>query len=219
MKTLSALALLLLANCACHQQTSDGYPTTPPAYGFVARIHAHRALHCVIDDDFSAQDCDAVARRARAINAVVGFELLSPPSRMSFGEAKAEISQDPDHLRDITYVMGEDLDDGTLGLTRFGAPHAKGNERPGLSVDHYLHTELISFLPEIWEHQDAYPHVVIHELLHSVGAEHADQQGAFDSIEVPYWYPDATEEITPADEVALLAAYGCHHGILGCLLR
>jgi hypothetical protein len=174
-------------------------PTAPPTFGFHGIVSPGRDVACVIDADMTAARCDDVARAVDKIDSAVGYELLAAPRHITMAEVKALKPRDEvivvgvDSLTDL-----HDFGGVVLGVTRASEYHKDTG---------VMCLQLIVYSPEIWLDDAMMQSVVLHELLHAVGAEHAAQPGAFLSVEMPAWRPGAPTELTPGDISALRAAY------------
>jgi hypothetical protein len=192
------VSLLLLASCDCAHLSPHGLPGSPPAFGFFARVRAGRQIRCIIDEDLSREQCDEVGRAANKINAAVGFELLGVPvySDMAAFESSSDLDE-------VTWIVGAALPEtdtsAVLGVTM------PQKEEP---VTGYMRRLLVAYSPRIWVGRELFESVTLHELLHSVGAAHSEQDGLFASVMKPTWKVGAPTELTPADVDALRAAYG-----------
>lgn len=183
----AALAFLSLAAC-CH--APDARPAAPPAFGFFGLVHPHRQVLCV---DLTHTQCTAVADAVDKIDTAVGFELLRHP--------QAATASDPLSLdAEATVVFNDDAPNDEY----WGATKPQSVHQPC-----WLGIVSINFNPLIWQSADLYEAVVLHELVHSVGAAHApgDGETVFGSVEMPGWRPGRPTELTPEDITALQAAY------------
>lgn len=178
----AVVALLLSAACVHVPRVAP----PPPAFGFHSRVDAGRVVRCVVDEDMTANKCAIVAAAIDKINAAVGFQLMQAPEPMSpaafMGEVEAGLP--------VTYVAIDRLPPGVLGLTG-----VRGR------------TMIVVYAPFIWADPAMRDSVVLHELLHAVGAGHAEQKGMYGSVERPGWEPGAPTDLTPADVASLRAAY------------
>lgn len=182
LRSFAAVCFLFAVACASVPRVAP----PPPAFGFHTRVDAHRPIRCVVDADMTPERCVFVLAAVDKINVAVGFELLQAPQIMR-GEEFVE--EAPRGLA-VTYVAIDKLPPGVLGLT-------------GLRKS----TAFVLLAPFIWADPAMRDSVVLHELLHSVGADHAPQRGAWGSVERPAWAPGAPTELTDADVASLRAAY------------
>lgn len=182
----SLLPALLLFATACTACTAR-YPAAPPTMGFYATVDAGRPVRCVWDgpQGIDARKCAAVGRALGKINAAVGYQLLVGPFWASADELVAAKPAGA-----VTYVVQRPLPAGVLGLTAYATKVA-----------------VVVLSPDIWADANETDSVVLHELLHSVGAGHAEQLGNYPSVERPVWQPGAPTELTRGDIAALRAAY------------
>lgn len=177
------LPALLLTVLACTAR----YPAAPPTMGFYATVDAGRPVRCVWDGPrgINVRKCAAVGRALGKINAAVGYQLLVGPFWASADELAAAKPAGA-----VTYVVQRPLPAGVLGLTAYATKVA-----------------VVILSPDIWADANETDSVVLHELLHSVGAGHAEQLGNYPSVERPVWLPSAPTELTRGDIAALRAAY------------
>ena len=188
MKFAAALLLSTIAIGCSHAK-----PKVPPAFGYHGLIRPHRDIACVLDDEMDAHMCDVVAQAAEKINSAVGYELLSVPRHTTLVESRAA---KPDS--EIIYVGVTALQPGILGVT-YPVMYEKETG--------FIRLEVIVFDPQIWKDPAMAAAVTLHELMHSVGAEHSSQLGPWDSCIKPQWKPGAPIELTPGDLAALRIAY------------
>lgn len=181
--------LLLFVFAACGHN-----PAPPPSFGFHGRIRPHRDVACVLDAEMSVDHCDAVLTAVDKINAAVGYELLSVPRHTGLDESRAALPE-----RETIYVGVTTLTPGILGVT-YPVLYEKDTG--------YLHLEVIVLDPQIFRDNFMRDSVILHELVHAVGADHAAQQSSWDSVLRPAWQPGAPVELTKADIASLRAAYG-----------
>lgn len=148
----------------------------------------------MIDTDMTHERCDAVVRAVDKIDSAVGFELFQVPTEIPLTDLPAYGGHS-----EVVLVGADRLQPGILGLT--------GYKVTDLQPGGWLAAEIIVFDISIWNDPLAADSVVLHELLHAVGAEHAAQEGAWESVMRPGWTPGAPIELTAADLAALRAAY------------
>lgn len=197
MKYFFTALLLLSAGCAHTPSTQALTPNVPPTFGFAGRVRPHRKVVCIIDKDMTQERCEAVSFAVEKINSAVGFELLKPPSLGTIEQW--EMSETTD---EITFVGVDNLLEQTegqaLGITKWLAYEAATG---------YLRRELVILDPAIFAGQELMESVMLHEMLHSVGASHAEQEGAFTSVLRPTWRPGAPASLSPGDVATLRLAY------------
>jgi len=178
---------LFLSGCATTTQS------VPPAFGFHGKVKPHRAVVCMIDADMTHERCDDVGRAVNKINEAVGYELLQEPTEIPL----VDIQPVGGHSEVI--LVGVDvLQRGVLGVTAYKINTALGG---------YLAAEMVVFDIQIWKDPLAVDAVILHELIHAIGAGHADQESGWESVMRPAYQPGAPINLTPADLAAIRAAY------------
>lgn len=168
-------------------------PAHPPSFGFHGRVRPHHDVACVVDEEFSVNDCTVVTAAIEKIDAAVGYELLSAPRITTLLESRSATTE-----RETIYVGATSMPPGLLGATY----PVKYEKETG-----YLRLEVVVFEKAIFGNPFMAASVVLHEFLHAVGAVHAAQTGPWESVMAPAWRPGAPVELTPNDVAALRAAY------------
>jgi hypothetical protein len=200
MRPIRQILLLLAVLCAACAHTPGS--NTPPSVGFFARVHAHRVVRCVVDEDFPIEYCSSVSYAIAKINRAVGFELLhlGPVARLDEAADAWSAMQEDDFADHTTWVMGvKQMPPGVLGVTK--------TNTDGIDSAGYMSAEFIAFAPSIWAYPEQRESCVLHELFHSVGAGHADESDVWDSDMRAVWVKGAPIGLSPGDVTALRAAY------------
>ena len=181
--------------------TACAHVKIPPSFGFYSKQCVEvRKVVCLVDADMSADQCKAtVVPAIKAINGAIGhpvFEFLGT-APMPAKESVAAL------IKSGVYVIGgaPDLPANVLGVT---GPANTDAANPGCITRVYT---LVS--TQIWGIEAEYAQaVVLHEMVHALGAGHATSGAAYRSVETPSVGDKSwVNRLTIFDIAALRAAY------------
>lgn len=172
----------------------------PPAFGFVAvQCVPVREVVCIVDVDYSVGTCLHDVPAALAIvNQAAG--------RQVFRFAGVITPAGIEHARDAGWLMiagwPTEPAPGALAVTSLGIAE-KGwpcIERVAIAL-----APITARKARVGRYNPV--HIIVHELVHALGGEHADPDSRFMSRMEPVYNPDMTPALAPVDIAALRAAY------------
>ncbi len=191
----------LLASLSCAHVRPDRQGLKPPTWGaFAVQCQETRQVYCAIDKEFTMQQCmDTVIPAINDINLAAGRPLYHFAGFQTY-------DQDTVHLlvnTGIYVVFGGDLRKGILGETRIQFDP---------TVSQCISAVFTVLDDSVWAHEEELHGfargVVLHEMLHALGAQHADVSAQYDTNMMPSasmerWKP----YLTPSDVLALRGIY------------
>lgn len=196
------IVLSLLSTCCAHSTKKAPYARSgsdAPAWGaYSYQCVQTREVVCLVDNDFTEQQCnDAVVPAIKAINETAGQPLFhylgARPFDMALGHSLV--------MGGVYVIIGSQMQEGILGETR-----TRFDENP--YHPHCIQAVMTALLPSIWTNPNFARGVVLHEMLHALGAAHADPHARYESNMMPSAnHPHWKNAMTPSDAAALRAMY------------
>jgi len=185
--------LLFVVGCAA--TVASQFPQPPPSVGFTGRVRIPRKTFCVFGEpsEMTRETCDLIKDGIAKINHAAGQRLLLDPVEITMEQAGVYPQSSEN-----TFFAVHELEGSTLGQTAYPLhPRADGN----------IAGVVVVYDPIIFKDDQMAQAVIVHELFHSVGADHADQNIYVPSCQVPGYSLGVPTDLSPADVVALRAAY------------
>lgn len=197
------LVLALFSTCCAHSQrlpqTRSPAGAMAPTWGAYAyQCVETREVVCLVDNDFTEAQCqETVVPAIIAINNAAGQRLFHFAGIEPFDMARGHTLV----LSGVYTIFGSRMPEGILGETR-----SRFSTEP--TAPYCIDYVQTSILPSVFANMPFARGVVLHEMLHALGAAHADLGARYESNMMPNANsPHWRNAMTPNDLAALRAMY------------